>query len=71
MTFQAGETTAIGTIALIDDELEESIEEFLVSIVEVPGTFKVEPGPSLFVDIIDDESKCFKFQYCLGPLCIY
>ena len=58
MTFQAGETTASCTIALIDDMLEESIEEFLVSIVELPGVFNVIPGPSLFVDIIDDESKC-------------
>ena len=42
---------------LIDDDLVESIEGFIVSIVEIPGMFHVNPGPNLFVDIIDDESK--------------
>ena len=56
-TFQAGDTTVTAAIVLIDDDLVESIEGFIVSIVEVPGIFHINPGPSLFVDIIDDESK--------------
>lgn len=59
-TFQAGDRTATAAIVLIDDDLVESIEGFVVSIVEVPGMFHINPGPSLFVDIIDDESKCKK-----------
>ena len=48
---------------LIDDDLVEFIEGFIVSIVEVPGMFHVNPGPSLFVDIIDDESKYQSMLY--------
>ena len=53
---------------LIDDDLVESIEGFIVSIVEIPGMFHVNPGPNLFVDIIDDESK-YKILY-LPYICV-
>ena len=53
---------------LIDDNLVELIEGFIVSIVEVPGMFHVNPGPNLFVDIIDDESK-YKILYLPLHLC--
>ena len=56
-TFQAGDRTATAAIVLIDDDLVEFIEGFIVSIVKIPGMFHVNPGPILFVDIIDDESK--------------
>ena len=71
-TFQAGDRTATAAIVLIDDDLVEFIEGFIVSIVEVPGMFHVNPGPSLFVDIIDDESKYKNIKsalYLLVHLC--
>lgn len=68
VTFQAGETTATATIKLIDDDLWEFVEDFRISFVELPEAFYVIAGPSLLVEIVDDESKCLSVRYCHLPV---